>query len=100
MDGIRRQTADADELLDFSDSDSGSSCSDRIEIAGSLAVHQVSPLIALPGLHKCEIGCQAALEDIHPAAEVARLFPLGHKSAISSGSEERGDPGAARAHAL
>src|ERR1051326_594267 len=81
VNAVGLEFADLNEVLDF---DNRYLCGRRhhgIEIASSLAIDKIAPLVALPCLHEREVSLECALHHVFTAIELARFFILGDDGA-------------------
>src|SRR5581483_2074176 len=70
----------------------------RIEVARGAAIDQVAVRIGLPGLHQCQIGLNAALQDVGHAVEFLVLFAFRYECAYAGACVKTGNAGATGAH--
>src|ERR1700730_7805227 len=100
VDQVRLQFADLDQLLNLRNRHAGSCSHYGIKVLRCLAIHQVTPLVALPCFYQREIRLQSALHHVLTSIELARLFVLGDYGTHSARREKCGDASAAGANPL
>ena len=100
MDVVGVERAHRHELLDLRDAELGRGRHHRIEVTGRLAIDEVAGGIALPRLHQCHVGEQAALHDVFVAVEDLGFLALGDFGADAGLGVVGRDAGTAGATAL
>ena len=100
VDVIWVQAASGHDLFYLDHADLATHGRRRVEVAGSLAEHEVAGLIGFPGLHNRQIRKDTALKDVFLTVEHLNLFALGNLSADTCLCIKPGDTTAASAHAL
>src|SRR4029077_19443066 len=88
------------ELLHFRDDVVCCRGHEGIKISCGLTVNEVSPAVAFPGFHKCELAAQSAFHNVLSPIKFTRLFSLGNHGAHSSRCKEGRHPGPASTQAF
>src|ERR1019366_6544973 len=97
---VRFDFSGFDQVLHFNNGHLGCRGHHGIEILRRLAVHQITPTVALPGFDEREVGFQGPLQHIRPAIKLASLFALGNHRPKSRRSVEARNTRSASADAF
>src|ERR1035438_7990004 len=95
---VRIQFARLNQMFDFGDRNFRRSRHHGIEVACGFAIDEISPCVALPGLHEGEVGFERAFHDVGATIKLSRLFSFRDHGSNASRSEKGWYPRASSAN--